>query len=341
MGESLTHPDPQPTAHIAVDHYSAVHLAAETARSVAERCRLPGALPDRAAVIASELASNLANHATNGALFLQPLPLGGGMEIFAADHGPGIGELQQCLTDGYSTSDTLGAGLGAVKRIATTLTIRTEPGAGTLVCARLTAPDETASADAEVGAICVPADEEQTSGDACAIVDHGPARTAVVVDGLGHGPQAAEAAQVALRSFHRAPDSPLPELLTAFHRALRRTRGAAVGLLRLHPGRAEYCGIGNVRVVTLTPLDLSNRLSGQPGIAGLNMTPPRVRAFPVPVGGTVLLHSDGIDHRWAQAPSPFVHRLPPPLLVASLAHSHRVPRDDATVLAARPRQRLP
>lgn len=341
MGKSLTLPCPRPTAHIAVDHYSAVHLAAETARAVAGQCGLPGALPDRAAVIASELASNLANHATNGALFIQSLPLGGGMEIVAADHGPGIGELHQCLADGYTTGSTLGAGLGAVKRIATTLTIRTAPGDGTLVSARLTAPDGTASADQEAGAICVPAEREQTSGDGCALADHGTARTALVVDGLGHGPHAAEAAQVALRTFHRGPDAPLPEILTGLHRALRRTRGAAVGLLRLHPGQAEYCGVGNVRVVTLTSLGPGHRLSGQPGIAGLNMTPPHVRAFPVPPGGTVLLHSDGVDHRWAQAPSAFVRRLPPSLLAASLVHSHRLPRDDATVLAARPRQRLP
>ncbi|MEU8682314.1 SpoIIE family protein phosphatase [Streptomyces sp. NPDC048611] len=337
----MTLPETLPTAHIAVDHYSAVHLAAETARAVAGRCSLPGALPDQAAVIASELASNLAHHATGGSLFIQPLPLGGGMEIVAADHGPGIGELQRCFTDGYTTGSTLGAGLGAVKRIATDLTIRTQTGTGTLVRARLSDPDAAPAAGQEVGAVCLPAEREETSGDAYAVVDRGAVRTAVVVDGLGHGPEAAEAAQVALRSFHRAPDLPLPELLTALHRALRRTRGAAVGLLRLHPGRAEYTGIGNVRVLTLTALDVGHRLSGQPGIAGLNMTVPQVRSFPVPPGATAVLHSDGIDQRWAQAPSPFVRRLPPHLLAASLAHSHRLTRDDATVLAARPSQRLP
>ncbi|WP_329154107.1 SpoIIE family protein phosphatase [Streptomyces sp. NBC_01456] len=337
----MTSPESAPTAHIAVDHYSAVHLAAETARAVAGRCRLPGALPDQAAVIASELASNLAKHASGGSLYLQPLPLGGGMEIVAVDRGPGIVELQRCLADGYTTSNTLGAGLGAVQRIATALTIRTEPGAGTLVCARLIGPDATAPAGQEVGVVCLPADGEQVSGDACAVVDHGTARTAVVVDGLGHGPPAAEAAQTALRSFHRAPDLPLPELLTALHRALRRTRGAAVGLLRLHPGRAEYSGVGNVRVLTLTPLDVGHRLTGQPGIAGMNMATPQVRAFPVPPGATAVLHSDGIDQRWARSPSAFVHRLPPFLLAASLAHSHRLSRDDATVIAARPSQRLP
>ncbi|WSW50223.1 SpoIIE family protein phosphatase [Streptomyces platensis] len=341
MGGAVTTPETLPTAHIAVDHYSAVHLAAETARTVAGRCRLPGALPDQAAVIASELASNLAKHASSGSLFIQPLPLGGGMEIVAADRGPGIDALQQCLADGFTTSNTLGAGLGAVKRIATALTIRTQPGAGTLVCARLTEPDAAHPADQEVGAICLPADREELSGDACAVVDQGTTRTAIVVDGLGHGPQAAEAAQAAIRSFHRAPDLPLPALLTALHRALRRTRGAAVGLLRLHPGQAEYSGIGNVRVLTLTPLDVGHRLTGQPGIAGLNMATPQVRSFPVPPGATAVLHSDGIDQRWVRSPPAFVHRLPPHLLAASLAHSHRLSRDDATVIAARPSQRLP
>lgn len=341
MGGAVSFPETSPTAHIAVDHYSAVHLAAETARAVAGRCGLPGALPDQAAVIASELAGNVAKHAHSGSLFIQPLPLGGGMEIVAADHGPGMGELQQCLADGYTTSNTLGAGLGAVQRIATALTIRTQPRAGTLVCARLTQPDATPpAAGQEVGVICLPADREQLSGDACAVVDQDTARTAIVVDGLGHGPQAAEAAQTAIRSFHRAPDLPLPELLTVIHRALRRTRGAAVGLLRLHPGRAEYSGIGNVRVLTLAPLEVGHRLTGQPGIAGLNMTPPQVRAFPVPPGATAVLYSDGIDQQWARSPSAFVHRLPPSLLGASLALSHRLSRDDATVIAARP-QRLP
>lgn len=336
----MTSAETVPTAHIAVDHYSAVHLAAETARAVAGRCRLSGALPDRAAVVASELASNLAKHASSGSLFLQPLPLGGGMEIVAVDRGPGIGELQRCLVDGYTTGTSLGAGLGAVKRIATALTIRTRPGTGTLICARLTEPDAKAPARQEVGVVCLPADHEQVSGDACAVVEHDTARTAIVVDGLGHGPPAAEAAQAALRAFHRAPDLPLPELLTALHRALRRTRGAAVGLLRLHPGRAEYSGVGNVRVLTLTPLDVEHRLTGQPGIVGLNMATPSVRAFPLPTEATAVLHSDGIDQRWARSPSAFVHRLPPFLLAASLAHSHRLSRDDATVIAARPSQRI-
>ncbi|MEU5208963.1 SpoIIE family protein phosphatase [Streptomyces sp. NPDC020742] len=336
----MTFPVTPPTACIPIDHYSAVHVAAETARAVARRCELPGPLPDQAAVIASELGSNLAKHAVDGALFIQRTPLGHGVEIFAADRGPGMPELQQCLADGYTTTHTLGAGLGAVSRIATAFAIRSVAPSGTLAWARLD-PGERAAERQHVGAVCLPAVAERDSGDACAVADGPDARTAVVVDGLGHGPLAAEAAQLALRTFGRLSDGPLPDLLDAIHRALRHTRGAAVGLLRLHPDRAEYCGVGNVRALTVDPHDVHHRITGQPGVAGLNLPRPRVRDIPMQPGTTAVLHTDGIDHRWAHTPPPFLLRLPPPLLAAALAHGHRRTRDDATVLAANLYQRNP
>ncbi|WP_028812863.1 SpoIIE family protein phosphatase [Streptomyces flavidovirens] len=340
-----------PTTRVPIDHYSAVHLAAATTRSLAEQCRLPGAMPDRAAVIASELASNLDKHARDGALYIQPLPLGGGLEILAVDRGPGMHELHRCLTDGYTTTGTMGAGLGAVTRIATDFTIRTNTGAdtgtvtgtntetGTLACARIALPDRAQAARQEVGLVCLPADRELHCGDACAVVDTDEVRTAIVIDGLGHGPHAAEAAQTALRSFHAVVDRPLPHVLTAIHRSLRRTRGAAVGLLRLEPERAEYCGVGNVRAVALSPHQVHHRLTGRPGVVGWNIPAPQSHYFPLDAGTTAVLHSDGIDSRWTHTPSRFLLRLPPSLLVGAVAHGHRSTRDDAAVLAARPHQR--
>ncbi|MFE9399390.1 SpoIIE family protein phosphatase [Streptomyces flavidovirens] len=324
-----------------IDHYSAVHLAAATTRSIAEQCRLPGAMPDQAAVIASELASNLTKHARDGALYIQPLPLGGGLEILAADRGPGMPELQRCLTDGYTTTGTMGAGLGAVTRIATDFTIRTDAETGTLASARIALPDRAQAARQEVGLVCVPADREQYCGDACAVVDTDEVRTAIVIDGLGHGPHAAEAAQTALRSFHAVVDRPLTHILTAIHRSLRRTRGAAVGILRLGAERAEYCGVGNIRAVALSAQQVHHRLTGQPGVVGWNLPAPQSHYFPLGTGTTAMLHSDGIDSRWTHAPSRFLLRLPPSLLVGAVAHGHRSTRDDAAVLAARPHQRHP
>ncbi|WP_037771156.1 SpoIIE family protein phosphatase [Streptomyces sclerotialus] len=331
-----------PTVSVRIDHYSAVHVAAHAARQLAARCGLPGALPDQAAVIASELGSNLAKYATDGVLYLQRLPTGGGMEVLAADRGPGMPELERCLADGFSTTGSLGAGLGAVRRIASHFSIRSGSADGTLVCARLCTPEQAAASGDGVGAVCLPAEGEQESGDACTVLDTDDSRTAIVVDGLGHGPPAAEAAQTALRAFHRVPDAPLPDVLTTVHRSLRRTRGAAIGLLRLRPGHGEYCGVGNIRALVLGPDGVHHRLTGRPGIAGLQLPPtPRVSDLPLAPGGTAVLHTDGINHRWSQSPPLFTLRLPPPLLTASLAHGHRITRDDATVLAATPRQRKP
>ncbi|MFD5102818.1 SpoIIE family protein phosphatase [Streptomyces albidochromogenes] len=325
-----------PTALVRIDHYSAVHLAAATARSIAQESGLPGAMPDRAAVLASELASNLDKHAKDGALYIQSLPLGVGLEIQAADRGPGMPELQRCLTDGYTTTGTLGAGLGAVSRIASDFTIRTQVGVGTLVCARLALPGQPQHLCQGAGLVCLPAEGEADCGDAAALAEHDGVRTAIVIDGLGHGPHAAEAAQTALRAFDAAADRPLPGIITALHRALRHTRGAAVGLLRPRPDQAEYCGIGNVRALALSPDGVHHRLTGQPGVVGWKMPSPQSRMIPLTPGTTAVLHSDGINHQWAQAPSPFQLRLPPPLLATAVAHGHRSGRDDATVLAVKP-----
>jgi anti-sigma regulatory factor (Ser/Thr protein kinase) len=332
---------PSPVAaRIRIDHYSAVHLAAATARQIALDSGLPGALPDRAAVLASELASNIAKHAQEGSVFVQPLPLRPGVEIVAADRGPGIPDLKSALTDGWTTTNTLGSGLGAVRRIASEFTLRTNPGTGTLICARLTAPGAPAVRGPDLAALCLPVESEHSCGDGWAAADTGedgtdpPQRTVVVVDGLGHGAPAAEAADTALRAFRRDPHLPLPALMTAMHKSLRRTRGAAVGLLRLRPdGHADHCSVGNVRAQAVGFDGIRSRLSGQPGVVGWNMPLPRVQRIAVPPGSHLVLHSDGIDSRWTHDPARFLLRLPPPLLVASLAHDFRRSRDDATVLA--------
>ena len=47
--------------------------------------------------------------------------------ILAMDKGPGIADITSAMSDGYSTAGTMGNGLGAMKRIATTLEIFTGP----------------------------------------------------------------------------------------------------------------------------------------------------------------------------------------------------------------------
>ncbi|MDT0444850.1 ATP-binding protein [Streptomyces johnsoniae] len=332
---------PPVTRQVRIDHRGAVQLAVTSARRVAEAAGLPGALPEKAAVVAGELATNLHKHATGGVLYLQPLPLGRGVEIVAADGGPGIRSVDAALTDGFTTSGTLGAGLGAVRRIAGELAIRTD-GSGTLVSARLVVPGEGGESGGKVGTVCLPADgqgsvgEAAACGDAAAVVETPAGRTALLVDALGHGPVADEAAERAMAAFRQAPDAPPAELITALHRALGRTRGAAVALLRLAGDHMEFCATGNVRLVLTGPDRARGGPQGPPGIVGYNLPRPVVHRLPVTAATTWLLHTDGIDASWSRGSAPFLFRLPPSLLAPALAHRHRHLRDDAAVIALAP-----
>ncbi|MFR9674943.1 SpoIIE family protein phosphatase [Streptomyces sp. TR06-5] len=327
---------PPVTAAVPIDHRSAVHLAATTARGAALDCGLPGSLPDQAATVASELASNLDKHAVDGVVYVQPLPDAVGVEVLAVDRGPGMAEPERCLVDGYSTTGTLGTGLGAVRRIADRFSLRSRPGHGTVAGARITrpgVPSPTGAGD-RAGAVCLPARGEDVCGDGYAVhpADQGGC-TAAVVDGLGHGADAAQAARLALRALRGVHDQPLTGIMQTLHRALRHTRGAAVGLLRLSPGRAEYCGVGNIRLCLLSAHEIERSVDGRPGIVGWNMPTPRTHTLPLASGQVTVMHSDGIESRWARRTDGFLLRLPPPLLPAALTHHHRRHRDDATALS--------
>ncbi|MFI0239564.1 ATP-binding protein [Streptomyces sp. NPDC016845] len=321
------------TAHVVVDHPSAVHHAATLAKDAARAAGLAEATVERAAVLTTELAENLLRHAVEGAMYVQRHGEKGGLDIIAADRGPGIASPDRAMADGYSTTGTLGSGMGAAQRLADELTLRTLPGVGTLICARFHAPG-TAPAATDLGLVCLPLRGEELCGDSAAVVDAPGGRTAAVVDGLGHGAEAAGASAEAVRVFRENPHGPLPELLMTMDRALRGSRGAAVSLLRLRPGAVEHCGVGNVRLLLVGHDGIAARDTGQPGVVGWNMPRPRARTLPMPEDSAAVLHSDGIAPRWADSAPPFLLGLPPRLLAAALGHGHRSARDDATALVS-------
>jgi len=114
-----------------------------------------GFAPPRATALAiavSELASNIVRHAREGTVSLRPLASPReGLEVVAADQGPGIADVGLALQDGFSRgrfnaealdrgegpAPSLGCGLGAVKRLTDECEIDTGPGRGTTVTVRL------------------------------------------------------------------------------------------------------------------------------------------------------------------------------------------------------------
>jgi serine/threonine-protein kinase RsbT len=84
----------------------------------------------------SELARNTVIHGGGGTAQLEALTSGNrrGLRVIFVDQGPGIPDIAQALTDGYTTGEGLGLGLGGAKRLVNEFEITSRPGAGTRVC---------------------------------------------------------------------------------------------------------------------------------------------------------------------------------------------------------------
>ncbi|MEW6750095.1 MAG: anti-sigma regulatory factor [Candidatus Latescibacterota bacterium] len=87
---------------------------------------------------ASELARNVYQYAGGGVMGWRALADGGraGIELVFTDHGPGIPDVAEALTPGYSTSRGLGLGLPGARRLMGEMEIASRPSQGTTVTVR-------------------------------------------------------------------------------------------------------------------------------------------------------------------------------------------------------------
>lgn len=123
-----------------------VHDARVAAEGAAALAGLDERRTAAAALVATELATNLLKHAEGGQVLIDivaPPVLREGREgsravqIAAIDHGPGIADVPAALRDGFSTSRSLGAGLGTCLRLADDFALHSAPGRGTVAVARV------------------------------------------------------------------------------------------------------------------------------------------------------------------------------------------------------------
>ncbi|MGV9566594.1 anti-sigma regulatory factor [Streptomyces sp. NPDC003480] len=84
---------------------------------------------------ASELARNTLVHGGGGQVESVVLDHGRarGLRLTFTDEGPGIADVEQALTDGYTSGGGLGLGLGGARRLVHEFSIDTRPGGGTTV----------------------------------------------------------------------------------------------------------------------------------------------------------------------------------------------------------------
>lgn len=293
----------------------------------------------RVALVATEMGSNLLKHGGGGELLIGGCEDGedAGLELIALDLGPGIADLSACLQDGYSSAGSAGHGLGAIRRQSQMMQVASWPGRGAVVLARIartSRPMRSPAPAASWGCICVPKPPEEVCGDACFVIDSPVGRTLLVVDGLGHGPQAAAAAAQAVRVFQRHHAEPVADILERLHAGLRATRGAAVAVARFDMQRARivYGGIGNISGVVIED-GATRRMVSLAGTAG--HVARRVQTFDYPCNdGLVIMFSDGLSASWTLESYPGLTRADPTLIAAVLYRDHSRRRDDVAVLVA-------
>jgi serine/threonine-protein kinase RsbT len=84
---------------------------------------------------ASELGRNMLMHGNGGAMTINELFQRAlwGLQLVFEDHGPGIADIPQAMTDGFSTAKSMGLGLGGARRLVSEFDIVSQPGEGTTI----------------------------------------------------------------------------------------------------------------------------------------------------------------------------------------------------------------
>ena len=323
--------------------------AAELARSL----ELSEVRQGELAIIVTELASNVIKHAGEGEILLQARTVGGqvAIEVLALDRGPGIARPAEVFRDGYSTAGTPGTGLGATQRLAGSFDLSSVPEVGTAVLARVfrgtLPPEPVASTGLDVGAVALPYPGETVCGDAAAVLT-GPdgGLGLLLVDGLGHGLGAHDAAQAAVRAFQAAgrtggiPQAP-DAWLTAVHGAMRGTRGGVGAVATLEPGAVDsgtgtvsFAGVGNISAVVVGSAGRRGLMSHN-GTLGQSSVRPQVQTAPWDDSSLLVMHSDGLQSGWNLERYPGLLHKPASLIAGVLYRDHVRGRDDVTVLVVR------
>jgi serine phosphatase RsbU (regulator of sigma subunit) len=160
----------------------------------------------------------------------------------------------------------------------------------------------------------------------------------LVVDGLGHGPLAADCARAAVRAFKESDAAGPADLMRTLHGALRSTRGAAVSIAQIDITRGElrYAGIGNITGIVWSD-GAPRHLLSHPGIVGHDTRNVRELTYALGRNVLLLLYSDGIAIHWSLDAYEGLPSRHPSLIAGVIYRDHSRRRDDATVIVVRER----
>lgn len=141
---------------------------------------------------------------------------------------------------------------------------------------------------------------ETESGDLYLVAPFADGALAAVIDGLGHGPEAAQAARAARAILSEDPGAPAEQLMRRCHEGLRGTRGVVLSLASINTATdtLTWVGVGDVEGLLLRgdpaarPASQSILLRG--GVVGYQLPPLHEARHALAPDDMLILATDGV-----------------------------------------------
>ncbi|RZM01429.1 MAG: hypothetical protein EOO88_57895, partial [Pedobacter sp.] len=258
-----------------------------------------------------------------------------GIELISIDNGPGMDSTAAMISDGVSTTNTLGHGLGAISRLSDQFDIYSLKGWGTIMLCRLYVhPLPLKKKLINTGTIMVAKDGEEECGDNYLFLKRGNVEHIALCDGLGHGEQASKAAITCLEAYPETIGKTPAEQLKEIHAAAKRTRGAVMYIVHIdmNERKLHYCGVGNIGVKLISIGGKSKNCHSYNGIVG-HSVPGTLHSYTIDweKNDMLIMNSDGLNSRWDIQKYPGILKHDRILLAAALYKDHCRGTDDTLV----------
>jgi negative regulator of sigma-B (phosphoserine phosphatase) len=179
---------------------------------------------------------------------------------------------------------------------------------------------------------------ERRSGDLAVFAPSRRGGLVAVIDGLGHGDGAADAAEAAARVLEAHVDDPPQVLLQRCHEELHHTRGAVMTLawFDLEERTMEWTGVGNVEARFVRAGAGAEARHDSPvvlgGVVGFNLPQVRMQSFALEPGDAVVLATDGVAADYSAS---LESGVPAQQLAERVLERHGKGTDDALAVVVR------
>jgi anti-sigma regulatory factor (Ser/Thr protein kinase) len=298
-------------------------------------------------IIASELLSNLHKHSKEGEILIKSIESEEerGLELISVDRGPGMANVDDMMTDGRSTTSTLGQGLGAIKRLSDEFDVYSLPSWGTILLSRNYSKKPVADKKTDllsVHAVMLAKPGEHECGDGWTLLKRKHHYKLLALDGLGHGVHAANATKLAIKEFAEQDNISPAETIQDLHSKIKGTRGAVGMVFHIDKigNSISFTGLGNISA-RLSGAGKSKNCISYNGIIGFSI-PSRnslkSNVIPWQQDEIMIIHSDGLKTRWELTHLPKIHDRDGSIIAAAIYKDFTRDNDDLLVIVLKKRK---